>query len=653
MARYVFEAQVQAAFEGLQNPLAIYQFIDKRVVTLVLSDGFLELLGYDSRQKACHDMDQNMYRDVHPDDVARVAGEAYRFATEGGIYDIIYRSYVKDRSAYRVVHAVGRHIYMEDGTRLAQVCYTDEGMYSEDAERAEPGVLRAMNVALRAQSGAMANIYDAMTGLPGMSYFFELAEAGRAALLKAGKQPVLLFLDLSGMKFYNRKYGFAEGDKLIRSFATLLADTFGNESCCHIGGDHFAFFSDGEEIKKDLNRLFDTWKDMQGERALPVRAGIFEDGTEVVSAYTACDRAKFACDAIRNNYTSGFSYYDSHLRDEQEMRQYIITNIDRAIDEHWIQVYYQPIVRAVNGKVCDEEALARWIDPERGFLSPGDFIPSLEEAGLIYKLDLYVLEQVLEKIRVIQESGYYIVPQSINLSRSDFDACDIIEEIVRRVDAAGVRHDLITIEITESIIGGDFDFIKQKIERFRELGFPVWMDDFGSGYSSLDVLQSVTFDLIKFDMSFMKRLDEGDAGKIVLTDLMRMATALGVDTVCEGVETEEQLHFLQMIGCSKLQGFYFLKPIPLDQILYRYENGIQIGFENPDETGYYNTMGKINLYDLSFMMSGRDNTFRNVFDTIPLAIIEVNATGDMLRYIRSNNSFRAFMRRSFDLDLSV
>ena len=190
------------------------------------------------------------------------------------------------------------------------------------------------------------------------------------------------------------------------------------------------------------------------------------------------------------------------------------------------------------------EALARWIDPELGVLSPAEFIPDLEASCQSYKLDLYVLEEVLETIRFEEKNGLVVVPHSINLSRSDFDSCDIVEEIRKRVDAAGIRRELITIEITESIIGSDLEYMKSQIGRFRQLGFPAWMDDFGSGYSSLDVLQSIQFDLIKFDMSFMKKLNEGGSTQIVLTDLMKLASSLGVDTVCEGVETEEQVHFL-------------------------------------------------------------------------------------------------------------
>ena len=230
----------------------------------------------------------------------------------------------------------------------------------------------------------------------------------------------------------------------------------------------------------------------------------------------------------------------------------------------------QPIIRAVNGRVCEEEALARWIDPVESFMSPADFIPTLEDAGLIYKLDLYVLEQVLEKMRRQAEIGLDVVPHSINLSRSDFDVCDILEEIRRRVDASGFGRDRITIEITESVIGRDFEFMKAQVERFQGLGFKVWMDDFGSGYSSLDVLQSIKFDLIKFDRSFMRKLNEGDNGRIVLTEMMRMAAALGVDTVCEGVETSDQVRFLREIGCSKLQGFHYGKPIPFEKIVEPY-----------------------------------------------------------------------------------
>ena len=256
--------------------------------------------------------------------------------------------------------------------------------------------------------------------------------------------------------------------------------------------------------------------------------------------------------------------YGQKQREAEKKRKYLLENIDRATAEGWIQVYYQPIVYSDSGKICDEEALARWIDPVEGFLSPADFISALEEADLIYKLDLYVLEQVLKKILSRMSAKEDVVPQSINLSRSDFKTCDIVEEIRKRVDDAGVERHMISIEITEGIIGENFDYMKEQISRFQNLGFQVWMDDFGSGYSSLNVLHSVSFDLIKFDQSFTKKLTEGERGRIILKDMMKMAESLRVDTICEGVETEEQALFLKEIGCSKQQGYYYGKPRPLE-----------------------------------------------------------------------------------------
>ena len=636
--------------EGLQQAFAIYQFIDKRVVTLVLSEGFCDLFEYEDREQAYYDMDHDMYRNTHPDDVARIANAAFLFATQEKPYDVIYRVKKKHSEVYHIIHATGKHVYTETGVRLAHVWYVDEGVYAEQTVTCGTELNQALNNALHEDSIVKARQYDYLTGLPSMTYFFELAELGKADIERQGGYAVMLFIDLSGMKFFNSKNGFTEGDKLLKCFARLLNRTFNNENCCHISGDHFAVYTEEEGLEERLRKMFRECSALNGGNSLPVRVGIYSSRMENVPVSIACDRAKFACDSLRNTFRSGFSYYNQNQLDDAERCQYILSNIDRALDEKWIQVYYQPIVRAVNGRVCDEEALARWIDPIRGFMSPAHFIPILEEAGLIYRLDLYMVERVLEKIRYQQEQGFHIVPHSINFSRSDFEACDLVEEVRRRVDEAGVGRDMITIEITESAVGKDFEFMQKQIDRFQELGFPVWMDDFGSGYSSLDVLQSIRFNLLKFDLIFMKKFNEGENGKIILTELMRMAQALGVDTICEGVETDNQVRFLQEIGCSKLQGYYYEKPIPLEKILERYEKGIQIGYENPAEMDYYEAMGRINLYDLAVISKEDENAFNNYFNTLPMAIMEFQ--GNRVNFVRSNHSYRSFVRRFFGVELS-
>ena len=652
MERYQLPQQEQSALERLRQPFAIYQFVDKRVVTLMLSDGFCKLFGYDDRAQAYFDMDNNMYKDTHPDDAARIANAALRFATKGGQYEVVYRSKIRDSSDYRIIHAYGEHVFTDDGVRLAHVWYSDEGVYREGRAQQGLELTESLSNALHENSMVKASQYDHLTGLPSMSYFFELAEAGRDMVRKKGGTPVLLYMDFRGIKFFNTKYGFPEGDKLLRAFAKILADTFGNEQSCRIGADHFAVQTEKTGLEDRLQKLLTACREMNEGKNLPVRIGVYTAEGEPVHASVACDRAKMACSMLSARYETAVNYYSQNLSEAAVKRQYIIENIDRAIKEKWIQMYLQPIIRAVSEQVCDVEALARWVDPEKGFLSPVDFIPALEDAGLIYKLDLYMVDQILDSMKEEKSAGFYAVPHSINLSRSDFVACDMVEEIRKRVDEAGVDRSLITIEITESMIGSDLGFMKEQVERFRNLGFPVWMDDFGSGYSSLDVLQSIQFDLIKFDMSFMRKLDEGDSGKIILTELMKMAASLGVDTVCEGVETEEQVHFLQEIGCSKLQGFYFSKPIPFKTLKALRESNTQISRENPQESEYYERIGRVNLFDLSFLANLDDSLTKNTFDTVPMGIMEVGAGGNKVKYVRSNQAFRDFMRRAFGFNLS-
>jgi len=646
MNRYIYADEVRAALEGLQQPLAVYQLIDNQIITLLVSDGFCELLGYTDRAQAVWDMDHDMYKDTHPDDKKRIGDAALRFAAGGGEYEVIFRTKAGVDSDYKVIHAHGKHVYTDNGIRLAHVWYMDEGLYIDGDESAGTRMNRELNSILHEESILRATNYDALTGLPNLSYFFKLCEAGKEQLFKQGKHGCLLYIDLNGMKYYNHRYGFAEGDRLLKSFAELLAQTFGHEDCCHIGADRFAVSTAEDGLEGRLGRFFNAVEAM--ENHLPVRVGIYSTSMEDVPISTAYDRAKVACDIIPKSENSSLHYYTRDLSDTDKKHHYIQANIDKAIAEKWIKVYYQPIIRAVNGRVCDEEALARWIDPVEGFLSPADFIPVLEETGLIYKLDLYVLEQVLEKMAIQASIGLSVVPHSINLSRSDFDACDIVEEVRKRVDAVGVSRTRISIEITESVIATDFEFMKSQVERFQALGFPVWMDDFGSGYSSLDVLQSIRFDLIKFDMSFMRKLDEGNSGKIILTELMKMATSLGVDTVCEGVETESQVRFLQDIGCSKLQGFYFCKAIPFEEIVNRYRRGIQIGFENPRESGYFEAIGRVNLYDLDIIANVDDSTIQNAFSMLPIGIMEIK--GRYGAYVRSNQSYRDFVRKFFKFD---
>ena len=538
--------------------------------------------------------------------------------------------------------------------RLALRCadermYEDKKKHYEDhpEQKVEDERLGRFNARDMEEMNRKRNIfkeinYDFLTGLPSMTYFFKLAENARKIMHENGVPSALVYINLNGLKFYNKKYGFSEGDNLIKELARLISEQFGEENCSRFGQDHFAVFTEETDLEKKLKKLFNAMKTANGGKTLPLRVGIYPDSMGVVETSFACDRARYACNISRDDNNSYFSYFDQKMLRKEMNRQYIIDNIDRAIAENWIKPFYQPIVRATNKKVCDEEALARWIDPEKGMLSPADFIPILEDTKLIYKVDLAILDAVLERIKnQMADKKMHVVPLSINLSRTDFETCDIVNEICNRVDAAKVPREYITVEITESVVGGNFDFMKEQVRRFQELGFPVWMDDFGSGYSSLDLLQEIQFDLIKFDMRFMRQFDTSPKSRIILTELMRMAVSLGIETVCEGVETAEQVEFLREIGCTKLQGYHFCKPISLDDIHERYRTGKQIGFENPEESEYQKVLSSINLYDLGSVSNDEGESVKHYFNTQPMAILECD--GETVRSVRQNKSFSEFI----------
>ena len=636
MEKYQYSLTEKALMEHSAIPFAVYQFVDKRVVTLVLSEGFLKLFDL-KRDEGYFLMDNDLYRDAHPEDTARIENEAFRFAVEGGDYNVVFRSKIKDK--WHIIHARGEHIYPEPNVCLAVIWYTNEGEYVPEAEENESVLHRPHSRSLIEEALGSKIYFDNLTGLPNMTGFLEIADARRKTMWLQESRPAIVFFNLNGMKYYNRKFGFNEGDHLLRRFANSLASHFGKENCSRFGIDFFAVIAPAENIETTVQDVFREVSRIGKGSEMSARAGIALDQKDVELS-SVCDRAKYACDVNRGAHYSCYKYFSESMLADVEKRQYVIDNIDRAIKEKWISVYYQPIIRTANGRVCNEEALARWLDPVNGFMVPSDFISALEDVKLIYKLDLCVLDQVLAKMHLQASKGLNVVPISINFSRTDFDVCDLVEEIRRRVDISGIARNKIVIEITESVVGSDFEFIKMQIDRFKALGFPVWMDDFGSGYSSLDVLQSTHFDLIKFDMRFMQRFDDGDDSKIILTELMKMAIGLGLDTLVEGVERQEQLEFLREIGCTMVQGYYYTKPISMDSILERYEKGIQIGFENPDETDYYNAIGRINLYDMSVLSLDDRESFRNYFNTLPVVVLESDK--ETLRVTRCNRSFREF-----------
>ena len=275
MERYRFTSEQQALMERMPVPFAMFQLVDSRIVPLVLSDGFCELLGGDDRDSACAAMERDTFYSVHPDDAARVGEAVYRFIRDGGEFDSIYRLQAREGTGYVVVHALGRHVYMPTGERLAQVWYTNEGEYAWEDARQGTALNQSLSKALHQESILKASDYDTLTGLPTMTYFFELAQAGKEAILREGGEPVLMYMDFSGMKYFNQKNSFAAGNRLLQAFARVLSHTFGNACCCHINADHFMAYAGEAGLEDTLKALFEECRALNGGDSLPLRVGIY------------------------------------------------------------------------------------------------------------------------------------------------------------------------------------------------------------------------------------------------------------------------------------------------------------------------------------------------------------------------------------------
>lgn len=419
-----------------------------------------------------------------------------------------------------------------------------------------------------------------LSGLPTMTYFCMRVDELLINLVDLEALPVVGYFKLTNMKDYNDEFGYQQGDKMIAEAGKALQEAFPYRLVGHITAGQFCFFCYLTEASSGTDKLLDILHKSHPEFTISGKAG-FAEYTGKESATELLDLARIAQRSILNKQDLNCAQYNIDLDEELRFRQYIVNHIDEAIEKEWLQVYYQPIVRAETKEVCCEEALSRWDDPARGFLMPLRFIPPLEENGLMYKLNLAVVDRVLKDCRRREEMGFPVVPVSVNLSRNDFLHCDMVEEIADRVGKAGYSPDILRIEITESAFVANQEVLGREVKRFRERGFKVWMDDFGSEYSTLNLLQDLDFDLVKIDMKFMKNLTTGSKNHIIITNAIRMIRELGFGTLMEGVETEEQEKMLREMGCGLLQGYLFSKPRPFREVVERVSQGKRLVFEKP------------------------------------------------------------------------
>lgn len=384
----------------------------------------------------------------------------------------------------------------------------------------------------------------------------------------------LLRIDIDRFKVFNDTFGVGAGDNVLKKVGAILK---GIHSRLTIYGrwhaDHFIIVTprnnyDPEKLMKIITKQLQKGF-MEFEFVL--RMGIYQIDDPSVDPTILCDRAMLALKTLKDDYTRHIAYYNESMRTSLLEEQQLINDMENALAAGQFQVYIQPQYNYATHRLSGAEALVRWIHPEKGIISPGVFIPIFERNGFITKLDEYIWDQTCRLLRKWLDEGLQPVPVSVNISRKDIynpDLCKILCELIKKHD---LTTDLLRLEITESACMDDPDQLIAIVSTLKKHGFCVEMDDFGSGFSSLNTLKDVPVDILKLDMKFLGAeqtpdiTQKSERGGTILSSIVRMASRLNLPIIAEGVETLEQADFLKSIGCLFMQGYYFAKPIPADE----------------------------------------------------------------------------------------
>ena len=416
-------------------------------------------------------------------------------------------------------------------------------------------------------------LMDDLTGIPNMRCFYEEAAKRWKEAYENKQEMIYLYFDVENFKAYNDKYGFRLGDERLKEIAVIFTKSFPDGVCARFSDDHFAVLTPKISFQETIQQAELEIHKLEGEVQLNLKTGSYSPKEEGESPNRCCDRARMACDSIKKMYDKAYREYDDEMEDLFQQKQYIVNHIDMACRGDYIRAFYQPIINCKNGHLCGLEALARWDDPRRGLLPPITFIPTLEEYRQIHKLDQRVIELVCRDYAECVGTPLASIPVSINFSRLDFELYDVPKVLTKYADEYHVPYDKLDVEITESALTGDVQALKENMKILRGLGYSQWLDDFGSGYSSLNTLKDFEFDVMKIDMVFLKGFPDNPKSRPILMNVVELAKKLGMVTLTEGVETKDQYEFLQSIGCDKAQGFYFGKPMPREELLQKIEKG--------------------------------------------------------------------------------
>lgn len=391
-------------------------------------------------------------------------------------------------------------------------------------------------------------------------------------------------VDIDKFKLINDRLGYDEGDRILARLHATIGDSLEKEETfARISEDNFAIFMRNAQDNDILNRLNGIFAEFERRNSLFIKypvtfsAGVCRlgqcTGKNGGTDFTvAIDRCKLAKKAVKNYHSNEVAFYDGKIRDKTMREKDIENAMPQALARGEFLCYLQPKYSTVSRHIVGAEALIRWDSKEFGFLAPGEFIPVAEKNGYVVELDFFVLEEVCKLMRRWLDRGVTPIVISVNQSRLHINDEDYIWRLREIVDKYEIPYEYIELEVTESVFTENTELMLKILHKLHEIGFKLSIDDFGSGYSSLNILKDIPADVLKIDREFFNGTVNSERGRAVITSVVDLAKNLDMNVISEGIETGDQIEFLKEIRCGMVQGYYFAKPMPISDFETHWEN---------------------------------------------------------------------------------
>ncbi|MGM9905523.1 EAL domain-containing protein [Lactobacillus sp.] len=609
---YQFSDQERVRYEKTPLPLIVLQVIDGEYHVLLVSDDYCKMVGSD-RQSMLEYLNHHSFGRVHPADVAHLA----TFSAAAVKYPECHLTYrLSIKGEYHTLFAHSKRIKTSDGTTLLLVTYFDLGNDQSQQTRQQ---LESPDI-------------DLLTGLPNTSYFSKFGDDFLSKLLARSGQVDVIYFDIISLRSYNDHFGFLQGNQFVKKCGEIIRACFPEGLTLRYVDDSFLTITAPVQLKRVLPEIQKKTAAFSADKITTLRAGVYQV-KEPESATSAVDKAYLALRHMGDDRQKAYQIYNNSVKKHFELQDYLIGHFEEALSQNWLKVYYQPIFNLYSQKVCSLEAVSRWQEPGKATLKASRFISVLERSGLVYQLDLHVLDKACRLLSQRRADNLPTIPISINLSPSDFNLDSFVDQVVEITQKYQIPHMMIQFDLMAQPVSADHQHLKTAAANLQKKGFKICLDRYGGENSDLstETLLEYNFDYLKVDVrSFTSNRQRA---KIILASIINMSRLLKIVPIVKGVEDKGMLNFIRSFGVMLTQGRLLAKELPEEEI-----GKSKLEFENVEERALFTGLSHINVLDPYLETKSRlDNNFENPH---PNSIFIVQNQQANLVY--SNSAFRSW-----------